>query len=287
MTDTVTWRALWAQLAPEFGRPQARWLCETASGCDGPEFDAELDTPATERMVRHLDAMVVRARAGEPLQYVLGRWGFRRLDVMVDRRVLIPRPETEWVVEHALGLVAPRRDAGGTLRCADLGCGSGVIGLSLAAELPVDRTTVWLTDLSTDALDVARANAAGLGRAAANVRFAHGSWYSALPHDLRGHFDLVVSNPPYVAIGDPDLDASVVDHEPHLALFGGTDGLDPLRTLTAEAPAWLAPGGWLVVEIGEHQGPAAHALATAAGLADVSVHPDLTGRDRILSGRRG
>ncbi len=172
-------------------RAAARWLCEEAGSFDGDELLTALDEPATQRMVAHLDAMVARYRSGEPLQYALGRWAFRRLDVMVDRRVLIPRPETEVLVEVALAAL-DRRAA--TL--VDLGTGSGAIGLALASELPLTGTTVWLTDVSTDALDVARANLAGIGRAAANVRVAEGEWFDALPEDLRGTLDLVVSNPP-------------------------------------------------------------------------------------------
>ena len=124
-------------------RHEARWLCEVATALDGDEFVRGLDEPATERMVAHLDAMVARYRAGEPLQYVLGRWSFRRLDLAVDRRVLIPRPETELVAEVAIELarrVEPPR------LVADLGTGSGAIGLSMAVELPLDGTTVWITD---------------------------------------------------------------------------------------------------------------------------------------------
>ncbi len=280
--DAVTWRQVWRQLTPEFDRAQARWLCEVASGCSGAEFLAELDRPATARMMAHLDAMLARARAGEPLQYVLGRWGFRRLDLMVDRRVLIPRPETELVVETALGLVRGQRP----LLVADLGCGSGAIGLALADELPREGTTVWLTDVSSDAIDVARANAAGLGRAAANVRFGYGSWFAPLPATLAGSFHLIVSNPPYVAEGSPDLEPIVADYEPAVALYGGADGLDPLRTILAGAGAWLAPGGWLVCEVGADQGAAVRSLANRAGLSSVDVIADLAGRDRILVARR-
>lgn len=280
--DAVTWRELWDQLTPEVGRPQARWLCETASGVDGDEFLAELDRPATVRMVRHLDDMLARLRGGAPLQYVLGRWAFRRLDLMVDRRVLIPRPETEELVEITLA----RLDRRATNVCVDLGCGSGAIGLSLAAELPVDRTTVWLTDVSTAALDVARANAAGLGRVAANVRFAHGSWFEALPADLASSVDLLISNPPYVADGDQALEAIVRDHEPHVALFGGADGLDALRIIVPGAMLWLAPGGVLAVEIGAAQADAVRAMALGAGLAGVEIHHDAAGHPRHLLARR-
>lgn len=280
--DAVTWRELWDQLTPEVGRPQARWLCETASGVDGDEFLAELDRPATVRMVRHLDDMLSRLRGGVPLQYVLGRWAFRRLDLMVDRRVLIPRPETEELVEIALA----RLDRRATNVCVDLGCGSGAIGLSLAAELPRGVVEVWLTDVSADALDVARANAAGLGIAGACVRFSAGSWFSAPPAALRGSLAVVVSNPPYIAVGDERVDAAVSDWEPHGALFAADDGLADVAALAAGAVEWLRPGGWLVLEIGSGQGPAVAALLSAAGLVEVGVRPDLAGHDRIAVARR-
>jgi release factor glutamine methyltransferase len=280
---TVTWRELWDQAAAEFGRPQARWLCEAASGRDGAEFGDVLDAPAAHRHVAHLDSMLARVRAGEPLQYVLGRWSFRRLDLMVDRRVLIPRPETEQVVEVALERVrrVPR-----PWLCADLGTGSGAIGLSLVTELPIDSADVWLTDVSTDALDVARANLAGAGRPGARVRVVCGSWWDALPADLRGRFSLVVANVPYVADGDAALEPKVRDWEPGVALFGGPDGLDHVRTVAAGAGRWLAPGGWLVLEIGSLQGPAVGGLLAAAGLDNVEVLPDLACLDRIALARR-
>jgi release factor glutamine methyltransferase len=197
--------------------------------------------------------MLARLATGEPLQYVLGRWGFRHLDLMVDRRVLIPRPETECVVEVAL---QKARSLEPPIVCADLGTGSGAIGLSLALELPIDGVTVWMTDRSADALDVARANAAGIGRSAANVRIAEGNWFEALPAELRGRLSLIVTNPPYVAVGDPELESIVREWEPPTALFAGADGLDEVRRVVAEAAAWLAPGGWLVLEIGASHGEA-------------------------------
>ena len=174
---------MWVETTRLVGdRSRARWLCEVASGSvDGDEFLARLDEAATIRMVAHLDAMIARLRTGEPLQYVLGEWSFRRITLAVDRRVLIPRPETELVAEVALAKAA---EVGPTRVVADLGTGSGAIGLSLAHELPLDGTTVWITDAERDALDVARANIAGLGRAGVNVRVAHGSWFDALPAGL-------------------------------------------------------------------------------------------------------
>lgn len=280
---TISWRQLLLETAAIAGRREARWLCEEASGAFGPEFDDSFDRPAGGRAVAHLDAMLARVRAGEPLQYVLGHWSFRRLDLMVDRRVLIPRPETEMVAEVAIGLA---RSLVGTaaalpLTLVDLGTGSGAIGLSLAAELPRDSATVWLTDVSLDALDVARANLAGLGAAGASVRFGHGSWFEALPTEMRGQVALVVSNPPYIAATDPALEASVRDWEPALALFAADEGLAHLGTVAREAVEWLVPGGWLVLEIGYRQGPAVAALLEEQGLSAVEVRTDLAGHDRI------
>jgi release factor glutamine methyltransferase len=282
LAETLTWRELWRAAAGKLGRPQARWMCEVASGFDGAELLDALDQPATERQVAHLDAMLARSRAGEPLQYVLGRWSFRHLDLMVDRRVLIPRPETEEVAEEALRRV---RHQAVPLICADLGTGSGAIGLSLAAELPLEGVTVWLTDISTDALDVARANLAGIGRAAVNVRIAQGSWFAALPPELHGELALVVANPPYVPVGGA-VERIVSDWEPHVALFGGADGLDATAAIVVEAPAWLRPGGWLVTEIGAAQGGAVVELLRAADLDKIEVLPDATGLPRIAVARR-
>src|SRR6056297_2247258 len=222
-SDTVTWSELWEQTAAAIGdRQHARWLCEVASAAtSGDEFLDRLREPATVRMVAHLDAMVARVRGGEPLQYVLGEWSFRRIELAIDRRALIPRPETELVVDAALDKLA---GIGPTRTVADLGTGSGAIGLSLAVELPRRGTTVWITDASNDALDVARANLAGIGPAAANVRVAAGSWFEALPAEVS--FDVIVSNPPYVAADSPDLEPTVRDWEPLDALLSGDDGLD-------------------------------------------------------------
>jgi release factor glutamine methyltransferase len=282
-SDAVTWRTLLNETIEVLGeRPQARWICETACGLDGDEFLAELDEPATQRMVAQLDAMIARYRAGEPLAYVLGHWSFRTIELMVDRRVLIPRPETEVVAGRALDLA---RSFTERRRVVDLGTGSGAIGLSLAAELPLTGTEMWLTDYSTDAVDVARANAIGLGRVAANVRVVHGSWFDALPVDVRGEIDVVVSNPPYIANGDPEVAESVLEYEPHTALFAGDDGLDDVRTIARDARNWLRSGGWLVMEIGYRQGDAVKALLEGFGYLNVAIANDLTGRPRIAEAR--
>lgn len=280
---TVTWRQLWAETADAVGdRNEARWLCEVASASvDGDEFLARLDEPATERMVSHLDTMVARYRTGEPLQYVLGEWSFRHITLSVDRRVLIPRPETELVAEIAIGFATQCEP---TRTVADLGTGSGAIGLSMAYELPRQGTEVWITDASADAIDVARANLAGIGPAGANVRVALGSWFEALPDGVQ--FDVIVSNPPYVAVGAPDLDAAVGEWEPASALFAGADGLDDVRILAAGAPDRLRPGGVLVLEIGADQGRAVDEVLHQAGLVDVEIRRDLSDRDRVAIARR-
>lgn len=259
---------------------ELRWIVEQASGHTAAEQVATLDEPVTEREVRYVDQMVARRATGEPLQYVLGRWGFRTLDLLVDRRVLIPRPETEVVAGLAIDALAALDRPGVAV---DLGTGSGAIALSLAAER-WPHVEVWATDASAEALAVARANLAGLGRRAAVVRLLEGDWFGALPDDLRGRIDVIVSNPPYVAEDEP-LPPQVADWEPREALVPGPTGLEDIERIVVEAPSWLTDVGALVVEIGETQGAAAERLAMAAGFAQARVHPDLTGRDRALVAR--
>lgn len=278
----VAWRELWNETAELIGdRTHALWLCEVASSsANGEEFMASLDQAATVRMVAHLDAMLARYRAGEPLQYVLGQWGFRHIELAIDSRVLIPRPETELVAEVALEKAAA---IGPTRLVADLGTGSGAIGLAMAHELPRDGTTVWITDASADALDVARANIAGLGPAGRNVRAALGSWLDALP--TGESFDVIVANPPYVSVDSSDLEQIVSAWEPPGALFAGSDGLDDIRTIVSEAINRLREGGWLILEIGADHGEPVIELMDAAGYIDVEVRRDLAGLDRIAVGR--
>lgn len=283
-SEHVTWAAMVPHVAQMTGdRNAARWMCETASGCDGDEFRAIRDEWVPERAGKQIESMVRRFLAGEPLQYVLGRWGFRRLDLMVDRRVLIPRPETELIVDIVLAHIAGRSVPATVV---DLGTGSGAIGLSVLDESPVGSVIAHMTDASQDALDVARANSAGIGRAAVGARFAHGSWYGALDASLRGAVDVIVSNPPYIATGDGELEASVREWEPMTALIAGDDGLDDLRIITSGAADWLVPGGLLVTEIGHTQGPAVKDLLHGAGFGDIRVRQDLAGRDRFVCGVR-
>ncbi|WP_421118874.1 peptide chain release factor N(5)-glutamine methyltransferase [Aquihabitans daechungensis] len=290
---TVSWRELWAETTQRLDRAgiapasmEARWIVEEASGMEGPELVPGLDELATVRGVAHLDAMVGRRIAGEPIQYVLGHWAFRHLDLLVDRRVLIPRPETEQVVEVALAAfdrVRALRPDRTRLTVADLGTGSGAIALAVATERTGCR--VWGTDRSADALAVARANLAGLGMAGSGVQLVEGSWFDALPDELHGGLDLIISNPPYIAEVEP-LDASVADWEPVEALVPGPTGLEDYEQIVAGAATWLAPGGALVLEIGLTQAAAVRSLLEARGLVDLSVHPDLAGLDRTVVGHR-
>jgi release factor glutamine methyltransferase len=242
-----------------------------------------LDQPVPQRARPFFEDLVSRRAAGEPLQYVLGHWAFRRLDLMVDRRVLIPRPETEQVVEVALRELLR---LGSRPSVVDLGTGSGAIALALATE--VADAHVWATERSPAALAVARANLAGIGSlAASRVRLAEGSWFDPLPSDLRGEFQLIVSNPPYVADGE-QLPDDVAAWEPAGALYAGPTGIEAIREIIARAPGWLAHPGALVLELAPHQAGEALALALGANVFDeVEVRPDLAGRDRALVARVG
>jgi release factor glutamine methyltransferase len=263
----------------------ARWIGRQATGTDAAEWLEVAAQPATQRQLAAFDRMVARRCEGEPLQYVVGGWGFRTLDLFVDRRVLIPRPETEVVagraideLDRVLGIVErPDRIA-----VVDLGTGSGAIGLSVAAERP--GTEVWLTDASAEALEVARANLAGLGRHGGTVRLAEGRWFDAVPPDLAGTLAVVVSNPPYVASVD-DLEPGMAAREPEMALLADDEGRADLIELIDEAPSWLAPVGALVLEMDPRQVPAMVARA-GTRFAEVEAFADLVGRARGLVARR-
>lgn len=284
--STVTWRQLVSEAASALSTQlggdrahEARWLVERVSGFSQAELIVSGGEPVSTRGVAHFDQLVARRCAGEPLQYVLGQWMFRQLDLFLDARVLIPRPETEVVA--GLG-IDHLRTYGRSVRAADLGCGSGAIGLSVAVEVP--SASVWLTDVSLDALDVTRANLAGLGRAGARASVHAGSWFDALPAELRGTLDLVISNPPYVA-PEEVLPHEVIGYEPHVALFSESTGHAPgdanLVHIVDQAPLWLAPGGALVLEMSSHQTAPIAQRCERRGLA-VRVEADLAGRPRAV-----
>ncbi len=260
----------------------ARRIVEETTGTEGASYLDVLDLPATQRGVARLDHLVARRLTGEPLQYVLGRWSFRSLDLMVDRRVLIPRPETEVVAGRALMELERVTVPGAAAPTAvDLGTGSGAIGLAIASEHPTAE--VWLTDRSSDAVAVARANLAGLGRHGSRVRIVEGSWFEPLDPALQGHLDLIVSNPPYVAESD-ELDVTVRDWEPAEALFARDGGVADLFHLVDAAPEWLAPRGALVLEMAPGQVDAV-AERSRSWAASTEVIVDLAGQSRGLVAR--
>ncbi len=282
---TVTWRELMDETAGRLRRSglverpevEARWIVEQATGTTSAELSGVLPERATVRGVAALDSMVDRRVGGEPIQYVLGNWPFRSLDLLVDGRALIPRPETELVAGAAIETIEDR--AGPIV--VDLGCGSGAIGLSVAAERP--DAFVHLTDASADALQLARANLAGLGVRGGRVSVHHGDWFDALPSGLEGMVDCIVSNPPYVATAD-ELPESVLRWEPSSALYAGADGLDDLQAIVAGSHDWLRPDGLLVLELDPRQVEAVSSAMANAGFA-ISVGADLAGHDRWLVGR--
>jgi release factor glutamine methyltransferase len=224
---------------------------------------------------------VARRVAGEPLQYVIGWAPFGPLRLRVGPGVFVPRPETESLADRAAARLRGRpAPPEGPRVAVDLCTGSGAIGCFLAAEVPEAR--VLATELDPGALAWARPNAERYG-----VELLAGDLDGPLPPELAGRVDVLCANVPYVpSAAIATMPRDVRDHEPRLALDGGPDGLDVLRRLAARSGHWLAPGGGLFCEIGEDQAEAATALLTAAGLAEVAVHPDLVGRDRIVEGTR-
>jgi release factor glutamine methyltransferase len=287
----VTRSELISELAATLGaRHEARFIVEEVLGSPAGGGAGVL-SPVDVETVR---ALAARRRAGEPLQYVLGHWAFRALDLVVDRRVLIPRPETEQVVEVANDEMARAGLAPVTM--VDAGTGSGAIALSLATELAPRHpgASVWGTDTSPEALAVARANRdrvrAQHSGPVLPVAFVQGSWLSPLPARLRGAVDLVVSNPPYVSRQEwPELPAEV-RCEPVGALRAcdgtdGTPGLRDVEAVLAESWTWLARPGVVVIELAPHQADAAARMARGMGYQDVRVAEDLSERPRALVGR--
>ena len=281
LTDDVRGKLLRASI--EDAGLSARRIVEEATGIEPQLFLLEKDQPVTQGAVARANSMTVRRALGEPLQYVLGHWSFRHLDLAVDARALIPRPETEVVAGLAIELLrSASLETGRKLIMSDMGTGSGAIALSVAHEVP--DAEIHATDISSEALSLARSNLAGLGRSAANVRLHQGDWFDALPGELRGAFDALVSNPPYVSPGD-ELPSSVLEWEPSNALIGGSDGFAYLDHLIREGRHWLRPGGWLVLECGSNQAVQVSNLAVSRGYAEIAVKTDLAGNDRSVVAR--
>jgi len=245
-------------LVHALGKPRS-WLIAHATDVLEP---AQVDA---------FQALVRRRRQGEPVAYITGCRGFWSLELEVTRATLIPRPETELLVELALERLPA--DA----QVADLGTGSGAIALAIAHERPDAQVTA--TDASADALAVARRNAAKHGLA--RVRFLHGDWLAPLTGQ---RFHMVVSNPPYIESADPHLQQGDLRFEPATALASGVDGLDDIRRIVEGARKHLQPGGWLLMEHGWNQGEAVRAVLQAAGYGDVFTSQDLEQRDRVSGG---
>lgn len=261
----------------ESPQAEAEVLCGHVLGVDrsGLYTRGGLALAAGQREV--LNGLIARRCAGEPLQYLTGHQAFRRLDLLVGPGVLVPRPETEIVVDQALlrlaGVPAPV--------VVDVGTGSGAIALAVATERPEAR--VWATEVSLQAAAWARRNLTACG--AGTVTILEGDLLSPLPAALRGQVDLLVSNPPYLSEADlAEVAVDVRDYEPQEALVSGPTGLEVPARLAAEAVGWLRPGGWLVLETSPAQAGRLRCLL-AGRFADVAIHPDLAGRLRVAEGR--
>jgi release factor glutamine methyltransferase len=266
-----------------------------AKGIENPRLDAELLVAHALRVTRmqiiidaarpldgpelaELRELVKRRRSREPIAYLRGEREFHGLPFRVDARVLIPRPDTETLVEVAL---ARTQHVSLSLRLADLCTGSGCVAIAIAHERPTAK--IFATDISEEALVVARENAARLGTY--NVAFRAGDLYAALPEGTR--LDAIVANPPYIASAEIEtLEPDVKDFEPRLALDGGPDGLALVRRIVDDAPRWLQPGGLLALEVGAGEAPEARALLEARGWRDVRVSHDYARIERVVSGLR-
>jgi len=252
---------------------EARLLLRHVLGAGAAWLEAHRDDPLPRSAAEAFAALVERRAGGEPVAYLLGFREFYGREFSVTPDVLIPRPETELLVELAREKVG----AGETANTLDLGTGSGCVAITLALEIPGAR--VAAADFSPAARAVARANATLLG---AKVSFVESDWFSGFAGQ---RFDVIVSNPPYVAAGDPHLSEGDLRFEPPSALACGADGLDAIRRIVGDAPRYLVPGGWLLFEHGYDQTDALRELLAAAGFADIEQHRDLAGIVRVSGGR--
>lgn len=264
-----------AQLPVEAARIEAEVLLAHALGRSRSWLYAHADDPLEAAAEQRFAALLAQRLRGEPVAHVVGHREFWSLTLSVNVDTLIPRPETERLVELALERLPP----GQARTVLDLGTGSGAIALAIASERPHARVTA--VDASAGALALAQKNAArlGLGR----VRFLGGDWYSPVADE---RFDLIVSNPPYIAEDDPHLEQGDLRFEPRTALASGADGLDDMRRIVEAATGHLQPEGWLLVEHGWSQGDAVRALFTAAGLVAVATATDLEARERVTLGQQ-
>jgi len=251
----------------------AELLLAHALGASRARLKSHPEDAAPPAVAAQFDALVARRARGEPLAYITGRRDFWTLHLQVSPAVLVPRPETEGLVERALALFPH-----GAIAAADLGTGSGAIALALASERPAWQVTA--TDVSEPALAVARANARALGLE--RVKFVAGSWLEPL---RERRFHLIVSNPPYIASGDPALARPALQHEPAMALASGAEGLDAIRVIAHDAPAHLEHGGWLLLEHGATQADSVARELVVRGFRHVRSLRDLAGHERLTEGQ--
>ena len=263
-------------------RAEARRLLASLTGQPLTWFMAHGDDPAAPDITARFRALAERRRSGEPLVYLLGQQEFYGRPFAVSPAVLIPRADTETLVETALEqlmLLRQQQRRAVPLSLLELGTGSGIIAITLALEAP--DTEVHAVERSPEALAVAQQNAKTLG--ANRIHWHPGSWWQALASPRR--FDLIVSNPPYIAANDHHLQQGDLRFEPPQALAAGPDGLDDLRIIIGGAPAHLNPGGWLLLEHGYDQEAPVQALLRDAGFAEVFTRRDLAGQPRVSGGR--
>lgn len=265
----------------ESARLCAEILLAHAMGCERIRLYTQFDQVPSESVLTPFRDLVRKAAGGVPIAYLIGQKEFFSLPFEVSPAVLIPRPETEILVERVVALVRKERD--GTARIVDIGTGSGCIAISLAKHLP--QATVAASDVSDAALETARRNAERHG-VAERIDFRAGDLFAPWSADDAAAFDVVVSNPPYVATENAPLEPQVREHEPATALFAGADGLDVIRRLVADAPRRLAAGGELLMEIGFDQAEAVRALLTAAGWSNIETYRDHAGIERVFRARR-
>lgn len=275
VADMVTGAAVLSEVS-ESWRLDAQLLLAAAMQCSRESLLARPGQPLTDSQREKYEGTLQRRLQGEPIAYILGRKGFWDFELAVDQRVLIPRPETELLVELALARLSGRENEKLTL--ADLGTGSGAIAIALARHS--DQWQVTAIDKSSEALAVARHNAASLNLA--NIDFLQSSWCENLQH---ARFDMIVSNPPYIAPSDPHLKKDGLAFEPDLALIAEAQGLADLSSIVMQTPGYLKNNAWLILEHGFQQGEQVGEMLMENGFADISLWQDLSGLDRVTASR--
>ncbi len=272
ISDALHTATLLLERSSSSARLDAELLLEYVTGLSRTDFRAAPERGLPAAAGWSFQQLIRRRLQGEPVAYIRGHQEFWSLLLEVTPAVLIPRPETELVVERALALLRAEATA-----MADLGTGSGAIALAIASERPSLQITA--VDVSADALEIAKRNAARLQLR--NVRFERGQWFAPL---AGRRFDVVAANPPYIARGDTDLAADVRRFEPEIALIAGVTGLEAIEQILAQAGGYLTPGGWLVLEHGWTQAGAVRERLVRSGFAHVRSHADLAGHERVTEG---